>query len=148
MKYFFALLTLSILVCQPVNAQCKSKDIVKKCKANLKPFKYDGYAVDEITFDQNPKIVEVEFTAYAGQDYKLVFCSSGFTEEVKVNIYDKNRKKKDNRKQVYNSDQGIDNLFWSFEPPKTGTYFIEYEIPKSADGKTKTGCIVLLIGYK
>jgi hypothetical protein len=127
--------------------KCKAKQISKDCRTNLAPFKYDSYAVNEINFTDKPQTVEVEFTAFAGQKYKLVFCTSGFEEMVKLNIYDRNSKAK-KRNKVFDNDKGIDNLFWSFEPPKSGTYFITYEIPPAANGKEGQGCIVMMIGYQ
>ncbi len=127
---------------------CKAKHIVGGCKANIKkPFKYDSYAINEFTFDNKPKEVEVQFTAFQGQKYKLIFCSSGFDEAVTMNIYDKSNKIKNNRHKLWDSSNGIDSDFWSFEPQKSGNYFIEYEIPVSKDGKVKKGCVVLMVGY-
>lgn len=132
----------------PASAQkCKAKQIVKGCKTNLAPFKYDSYAVNDLVFTDKEQIVPVEFTAFAGQKYKLVFCTSGFPEQVTLNIYDKPARNK-NRKKIYDSSSGIDNLFWSFEPPKSGTYYIEYTLPPSKTGKESKGCILMLIGFK
>ncbi len=130
------------------SANCKAKQIASSCKANIKkPFKYDSYALNEFTFDDKTKEVEVQFTAFAGQKYKIVFCSSGFEEQLKMNIFDKSNKIKNNRHQIFDNEQGIDSDFWSFEPPKTGNYFIEYSVPASKDGKVKKGCVVMLVGY-
>ena len=126
---------------------CKAKQIAKSCRANLKPFKYDSYAVNEITFTDKPQNIEVEFSAFSGQKYKLVFCTSGFAEEVKLDIYDKPAKSK-KRQKVFDNEKGIDNLFWSFEPPKSGTFYINYQVPPSKDGKQSSGCIVMMIGYQ
>ena len=53
---------------------CKAKQIASGCKANIKkPFKYDSYAVNEFTFDAKPHEIEVQFTAFQGQKYKIVF---------------------------------------------------------------------------
>ena len=72
---------------------CKAKQIASGCKANIKkPFKYDSYAVNEFTFDAKPHEIEVQFTAFQGQKYKIVFCSNGFDEAVTMNIYDKSNK--------------------------------------------------------
>jgi hypothetical protein len=147
-KKIFTLLLLVSAAFSPLAAQCDAKELAKKCKSNLKPFTYDGFADNTFIFKDKAQTVDVEFTAYAGQKYKLVFTSSGFKEDVKLNIYDKN-KKNPNRQKVYDTAQGIDNLFWSFEPKKTGTYYIEYQIPPALDNANKkSGCIVLLIGYK
>ncbi|OFY87996.1 MAG: hypothetical protein A3F72_08485 [Bacteroidetes bacterium RIFCSPLOWO2_12_FULL_35_15] len=129
-------------------SQCKAKQIAKGCKDNIKkPYKYDSFAVNELLFDTKSKEIEVQFTAFQGQRYKIVFCSSGFDEKVTMNVFDKSRRIKNNRHKLYDSTQGIDSDFWSFEPPKSGNYFIVYSIPPSVDGKPKTGCIVMLIAY-
>ncbi|HVA99165.1 MAG TPA: hypothetical protein VNG53_09740, partial [Bacteroidia bacterium] len=148
-KIFFSIAIISILCCIPYkqgHSQCSVKHIVKNYKANIKPFKYDSYAMNDIIFTGNPQQVEVEFTAFAGQKYKLVFATSGFEEMVTVNIYDHNSRSK-KRKKLYDNDSGIDNLFWSFEPKKSGTYYIDYDIPPAGAGQAQQGCIVMLIGY-
>lgn len=145
----------SLLICSAffllssgVQAQQKSiKQIVKGCKPNLPPYKYDSYALNKIDFSANSYKIDVEFTAFAGIQYKIVFCTSGFEEKVKLNIYDKHKRFK-SRKKVYDNESGIDNLFWSFEPSKPGTYYFEYEVPVAADGKSKSGYMVMLIGYQ
>lgn len=139
---------LSISTFAQKSTACKAKQIAAGCKDNIKkPFKYDSYALNEFTFDDKTKEVEVQFTAFAGQKYKIIFCSSGFDEQLKMNIYDKSNKIKNNRHQIFDNSQGIDSDFWSFEPPKTGNYFIEYSVPPSKDGKVRQGCVVMLVGY-
>lgn len=128
-------------------AQCPARHIVRKNKASIAPYQYDSYALKEITFDPlKQQVVEIEFTAFAGQQYKLVFSTSDFEEDIKLNIYDKNLRAK-KRTKVYDSESGIDKR-WTFEPTKAGTYYIDYEIPKSASGKKKNACTVMLIGFK
>lgn len=128
-------------------AQCKAKQIVKECKGSIAPYQYDSYALNEINFDpKKPQTIEVEFTAFAGQQYKLVFCTSGFEEAVVLSIYDKSQRSK-KRNKLYDGGTGKDKK-WSFEPKKAGTYFIDYEIPAAINAQAKkTGCIVMLIGY-
>jgi hypothetical protein len=128
-------------------AQCQARQIVKQNKPNIEPYVYDSYSMNEIVFDPaKPQVVEIEFTAFAGQQYKLVFSTSEFEENVKLNIYDKN-KRATKRNKIYDSENGIEK-HWSFEPTKPGTYYIDYEIPKSANGQSKTACTVMLVGYK
>ncbi|MCW3101925.1 MAG: hypothetical protein JWO09_365 [Bacteroidetes bacterium] len=130
-------------------AQCKAKQIMKSSKANItRPFKFDSYTVNEFIFGDKQTTQEVQFTAFRGMKYKIVFISSGFEEPVQVNIWDKSNKIKKNRNKVYDNAQGIDNNFWSFEPTKAGNYFIEYTVPvSSTPGVTKQGCIIMLISY-
>ncbi|MGQ0828995.1 MAG: hypothetical protein ACT4ON_11455 [Bacteroidota bacterium] len=151
-KFIFNLIILfSAFVCidHGMFAQdCKAKQISKACKANIeKPYKYDSYAISEFIFDAKPKKVEVQFTAFQGQKYKVVFCSSGFDEGLSLNIWDKSNRVKKGRKKLYDNSMGIDNNFWSFVPPKSGNYFIEYDVAPTKDGSTKTGCVIMLIGY-
>jgi hypothetical protein len=130
-------------------AQCKAKQIMKSSKANIsKPYKFDSYTVNEFVFGAKASTQEVQFTAFRGIKYKIVFISSGFEEPVEVNIWDKSNKIKKNRNKVFDNAQGIDNNFWSFEPSKQGNYFIEYTVPvSSTPGVTKQGCIIMLISY-
>ena len=147
---FISILIFSMLIFSADRsvAQCNAKSIMKACKPNVqKPYRYDSYVISELKFDKKPKIVEVVFTAFEGQKYKLIFCTNGFEEPVKLDIYNKSKAIKKDRKKVYDNSQGIDNNFWTFEPPKSGNYYIDYEVPASIDGKPKTGCVILLIGY-
>lgn len=138
---------ISLTTTSDLFAQCKEKkSISKACKPQMKPFFYDGMAYNDIIFDDKTKVVDVEFTAYAGEKYKLLFCKSNFKENVTIKIYDKNKRNK-NRKIVYDSSS-VESNIWSFEPPRSGNYFIEYEVPASATGVKKHECMVLLIGYK
>ena len=139
------LIQISLVNC--AMAQCKAKQIVKENKKAIEPFQYDSYALNEVIIDPaKTQVIEVEFTAFAGQQYKLVFGTSSFPEDMKLNVYDKNQRSQ-KRKKVYDSANGIEK-HWTFEPSKSGTYYIDYEIPKSSDGQKKTGCVVMLIGYK
>lgn len=151
-NYFISLSILFIgvlaLSSQKVLAQCNAKQIMKGCKPNVHPpYKYDSYVISELTFDTKPQTIEVVFTAFVGQKYKLVFCSSGFDEQVKLDIYNKPNRTKTGRKKLYDNSQGIDSNFWTFEPSKAGKYYIDYEVPPSLDGKQKKGCVVLLVSY-
>ncbi len=140
------LLLLLLLPASAINAQCNAKKMAKACKSNLKPYTYDGYGSAELTFDEKPHTVKMVFTAYAGEKYRLVFCSEGYKDKVKLNIYNAPETSK-KREKVYDSAQGIDDLYWQFTPTKSGTYYIEIEVPPSADGTIKNGCVTMLIGF-
>jgi hypothetical protein len=129
------------------NAQCKSKDITKGCKKNLDAYKYSGAAVTDIVTDNIPKKYEVEFTAYQGQKYRLIFCSSGNVDGIQLNIFDKPKTLK-SRKKVYDNSQGIEGNFWVFEPTKHGNYYIEYDVPAGTAEEKKQACVVLIVGYQ
>lgn len=139
----FALTIISV----NANAQCKSKDIIKGCKKNLAPYKYSGAAVTDIVTENKAKKYDVEFTAYQGQKYRLIFCSSGNVEGIQLNIFDKPKILK-SRKKVYDNSQGIEGNFWVFEPTKHGNYYIEYEVPAGTAEEKKQACVVLIVGYQ
>jgi hypothetical protein len=128
-------------------SQCSPHKIAKDFKPNLTPFKYDSYAYNDVTFSDKPQTIEVVFTAFSGMKYKLVFGTSLFDENVKVNIYDKSMHAK-KRTKLYDNNNGVDNLFWSEEVDVPGIYYIDYDIPAKGDAKATDGCMVLLIGYK
>ncbi|MDQ3190510.1 MAG: hypothetical protein M3Q58_02865 [Bacteroidota bacterium] len=131
-----------------VYAQCKSKVIVKSAKPKLKPFKYSGAAVNAIVIDDKAKVIDLEFTAYAGQEYRLIFClSDNISQEIKINVFDK-RKNIKSRKLIFETTSKSENSL-TFDPPKSGNYYIEYDIPiNEKDTTQSTGCMVLMIGYQ
>lgn len=131
-----------------VLGQCKSKAIVKSSKQKLTPFKYSGAAVNDILIDDKAKIVDIEFTAYANQEYRLVFCTSdNIGQDIKINIYDK-RKNIKSRKLIFETSSKSDSSL-AFDPPKSGNYYIEYHIPAIKDNEsTSEGCMILMIGYQ
>jgi hypothetical protein len=143
---FFSLFVLFNFSAFRLSAQCSPRKIVKNYKPNLKPYKYDSYAYNDITFTDKPQMVEVEFAAFAGMKYKLVLGTSMFDENVKVNIYDHSHLVH-RRKKLYDNSSGVDNLFWSVEIDKPGTYYIDYDIPVKGDSKSVNGCMVILIGF-
>lgn len=146
-KKHFLLFTIPFICCSHfLFAQCNAKKIMNEFKPNIpKPYQYDSYAISELEFNDKEKNIEVVFTAFVGQKYNLIFCSSGFEEEVEINIYDKTNRIQKGRKKLYDNSQGIDNNFWWFEPSKSGNYYIQYTVPKSINGKVKKGCVVILI---
>lgn len=52
------------------------------------------------------------------------------------------------RKKLFDSNTGIDNLFWSTEIDKPGVYYIDYDVPARGTFKSTDGCMVMLIGYQ
>ncbi|MFI5164077.1 MAG: hypothetical protein ACHQHP_02400 [Bacteroidia bacterium] len=130
-----------------LSAQCKVKPIVKTGMASMPPYQYDSYAVKEIVYGPKAKKESIEFAVYSGEEYKLVFCKTPLPQDVNITIYDGNPKKKD-RKIIYIDETGKkDQYVCNFHPTKTGSYFIEYEIP-AATAPNQGGCVVVLIGIK
>jgi hypothetical protein len=133
-----------------LQAQCKVSKIVENGKLEIAPaYLYDGFSLTNFTMDAKPKRMQVKFTALKGQHYKLYFCNSGYTEEVKISIFKEEKDGKlstDLLGDITRKDQFIE-----FSLAKSGNYTIEYGIPITENaeyGMTKNECLVMLISYK
>jgi hypothetical protein len=145
-SFLFVMVLTALAMPLGLFGQCKSKTIIKNNKNALTPYKYTGAAINDITIGEKEKTIEIEFTAYTGQDYKLLFCpSDNLEEDIQINIFDK-RKNIKSRKLIYEGSTKKTSTVSAFEPPKSGNYFIEYKVPSGAE--KKEGCIVLVIGYQ
>ncbi len=130
-------------------AQCDVAQIVATNKTVIvsSPYQYDGFLIHDVSFvenDKNNKQTHAEFIAFKKQLYKLVFCTSGFEEDVKITIYKKNKPKEILAEQVMNASVKQ----WLFEPLKPGVYDIVYTPTSSNFHTQQKGCIVMLIGFK
>ncbi len=143
--FFYSLLITGLLISGNSFGQCKARDIMKGCKNDLKPFKYDAFVSNDINYTETAQLIEVEFGAMSGNEYRLVFCTSQLPIPVKITIYDKPKTNK-KRKILYFDENSKDGFLCAFTPPKTGNYYIEYSVPAAKD-KTK-GCVVMIIGIK
>ena len=130
-------------------SQCPSgTTIIDKCKTSItNPYIYDGYWMSKFTFDDKAKKIEGHFVAFEGEKYQILFCSSGFEEVTTVCIYHRSSRADKTRIKVYDSSKNTSNSFWTFEPPKSGDYYIEYTIPPSKDGKPKDASVLILIFF-
>ena len=126
-------------------AQCKVKPIVKSCMPALQPFEYDSYVVKEISYGPKIKKETIDFQVFSDEEYKLVFGQTTLPQEVGITIYGLEKGKK---KILYFDESGKkSSQVFNFGPTKSGTYFIEYEIP-AATAPNQKGCFVVLIGIK
>ncbi|MCW3070156.1 MAG: hypothetical protein JWO44_46 [Bacteroidetes bacterium] len=152
MKYFlYFLSSLVLLIIQaPANAQCKVSQIVEQGKFEIdSTYLYDGFTLTNFTMDDKVKHAQVQFTALKEQHYKLYFCNSGFTEEVKISIF---KEEKDGKpgSDLLGATTAKDQFF-EFALAKPGNYTVEYTFPTCENaeyGMTKNECMVMLISYK
>ncbi len=125
--------------------QCKVKPIVKSCMPLMAPFQYDSYVIKEISYGPKPKKESLDFQVFSNEEYKLVFGQTVLPQEVNITIYGMEKGKK---KILYFDESGKkSSSTFNFNPNKTGTYYIEYEIP-AATAANQKGCFVVLIGIK
>ncbi len=127
---------------------CKTSQISKSISQFVTPpYKYDNHTVNEFVFDNKEKKFEVQFTAFKGLKYKILFSTSGYEEDIAINIYDQNANSKKERKNLMDNTQKMENSYWIFETDKSGSYFIEYNIPKSLSDTQKNGCILMVVAF-
>ncbi len=137
---------LLLLLCSFKNnyAQYKISQIIEENKDHIaEPYAYDGFLMNEFTFDMINKDVHNEFVAFKKQKYNLVFCTSGFEEEVKISIYDKNEPSV----KVVEKTMNADNKSWTWATDKAATYSVVYEVPPSNSDIEHKACIVMLISF-
>jgi hypothetical protein len=123
---------------------------VENGKLEIDPeYLYDGLSLSNFTMDTKSKRVQVQFTALKGQRYKLYFCNSGFTEEVKVSVF---KEEKDGKQSIdLLGATTLKDQFIELALAKAGNYTIDYTIPAAENaeyGMTKNECMVVLISYK
>lgn len=126
--------------------KCKVKPIVKTLMPKMEaPYQYDSYVVKEIVYGPKAKKEVLDFQVFSDEEYKLVFGQTVLPQEVGITIYDMFKGKK---RIIYFDESGKKSApSFNFQATKTGTYYIEYEIPaQTAAGQS--GCFVLLIGVK
>jgi hypothetical protein len=127
-------------------AQCTARSIIRNCKnVFTDPYRYSGCWMKEFVMDAKWKRIEGRFVAMEGLKYQVLFCSSPSAEKVTINIYDRSAESVKKRK-LYDSSKNQSCNLWTFEPEKSGDYYIEYIIPPSCTGKPKSGCIMLMLG--
>jgi hypothetical protein len=125
-------------------AQYKISQIIEDNKIRIPaPYKYDGFLMNEFTFELISKDVKLEFIAFKNQKYKLLFCASSFEEQVIIHIYDKSAP----AVQIAEKTISANDITWTFDPPKASTYSIVYEIPPSNTEVDHKACMVMLIGF-
>ena len=112
--------------------------VMDKYKSEFRTYDYTGYANHQV----KDKTVCMEFTAFRGVSYKLLFCSAIAGVPVAINVYDKDAKSV-NRKKIFDNSHNVSGSHWVFEPRCSGTYYIEYSVPSSCNKKAN---VVLLIG--
>jgi hypothetical protein len=139
------LIGLTQLFCAIGNAQCDVAKIVGAHKELIAPYRYDGFLIHDMPFViTQPKEIHSEFIAFEKQIYKVIFCASGFQEDVHISIYNKKKPSELVAEQTLNG-----NLTrWTFEPLEAGIYDIVYKPASSDIPVDHKGCIIMLIGFK
>lgn len=128
---------------------CPSTDLKNDIKPLLKPeYKYDSSKITRIKIKgQEGKVTEVEVPLFIGEKYKFIFNTTELQENVVISVYNK-KLGKSKRELLYSNKDEIDGKKKTFEwePTKSRTMYINYEVPK--DAGISQGCVVFLLGYR
>ena len=108
------------------------EQVMDKYKREFRTYDYTGYANHQV----KNKTVCMEFTAFKGVSYKLLFCSTISGVPVAINVYDKNSESA-NRKKIFDNSHNVSGNHWVFEPRCSGTYYVEYSVPASCNNPSK-----------
>lgn len=137
-----SILFISLLSLQ-LHAQCKIAELTSSTRTKIvKPYLYDGFNYVSFEFTQINQTLKKEFVAFKGQEYMLVFATSGFEERVEVTIFDT---KKNQAVTTFVLGEGTNSF--SFTPLKTGSYSIVYALAPSNTDVDHEECIAMLIGF-
>ncbi|MEQ8324324.1 MAG: hypothetical protein RIC15_10625 [Vicingaceae bacterium] len=147
------LLTFSIIIGSAEELQtafvCPSTELKNEIKPLLKPeYKYDSSKITRIKIKgQEGKVTEVEVPLFIGEKYKFIFNTAELQEDVVISVYNK-KQGKSNRELLYSNQNDKDGKKTTFtwEPEKSRTMYINYEVPK--DAGISEGCVVFLLGYR
>lgn len=126
---------------------CPSTDLKEEIKPMLKPdYKYDSSKITRIKAMGDSAVNEVEVPMFIGEKYKFVFNTAQLQKDVVISIYNK-KAGKEKRELLYSNknEKGPQKTTFEWEPEKSRTMYINYEIPK---GTTGDGCVVFLLGYR
>jgi len=148
MKKMFLLLLLTFSI-QFLAAQCKIAELVKNNKAQIvSPYIFDGFSVTNLNFSQTNKLVKSEFIALKGQHYQLILATSGFEEEVSLQIIYK--KTVESSEELLMKEMTIGGSITQqlYEINKPGFYYFKYSIPKSSQEIDHKECVLLINSYK
>ena len=126
---------------------CPSTDLKNEIKPLLKPdYKYDSSKITRIKAKGDSAVTEVEVPLFIGEKYKFIFNTAQLQSDVVISVYNK-KAGKGNRELLYSNknEMGGGKTNFEWEPEKSKTMYINYEIPK---GTTGDGCVVFLLGYR
>jgi len=132
-----------------LSAQCKIAELVKNNKSQIvSPYLFDGFSVTNLNFAQNSKLVKSEFVALKGQQYQLILVTSGFEEEIALQIVYKKSAESSEELLMKEMTLGGSTTQQLYEITKHGFYYFKYTIPKSSQEIDHKECVLLINSYK
>jgi hypothetical protein len=134
-----------------ITEECDATALKKELKRELRPeYKYDSSKISRFTYKDKTQVKEIEVPLFMGEKYRFLFNTAGFSQNVKVEIYNKKIGHK-KRKLLYEIEPIDGKHIYIFEPKKSRKMYINYTIPKAevVDGEEPMkGCAIFLLGYR
>lgn len=127
---------------------CPSTDLKNAVKPLLEPdYKYDSSKTTRISSSGEVEIKEVEVPLFIGEKYKFIFNTAELQKDIVISVYNK-QLGKNNRQLLYSNKDELNGktTTYAWEPDKSRTMYINYEVPKEAGNAQ--GCVVFLLGYR
>lgn len=127
---------------------CDKKGLSDNCKKKLEDYKYDSQKFTKINFTDRAVQMEVELPVFIGEKYRLVFNTSSLAKPIVISVYNKS-KESSKRVAIYSTkDAAPGTTEFVFDPPRSRSMFIDYDVPKEEAKDKPSGCVVFMVGYK
>ncbi|SFC32752.1 hypothetical protein SAMN05421780_104271 [Flexibacter flexilis DSM 6793] len=121
-------------------AQCDDKSIRKHCKTSLGHYIFETADYKPYSTFAKKDYLEAEFSAYEGENYRIVNLCSGFAEDVEFTII------APDKTELFTNAKGKSVKHFDFSASQTGDYTIRFKFSSSA--KTQASCVAYAVGYK
>lgn len=137
-----------LLTAFQITEECDALVLKTELKEKLKPnYKYDSAKTTRFSYKTKEQTKEIEIPLFMGEKYEFLFNTSGLTNKVKIEIYNKpfDHKK---RELLYKLEPKKGNHIYSFEPQKSRKLYVTYTIPKVEEPTLTKDCLIMVIGYQ
>ncbi|MCB9359663.1 MAG: hypothetical protein H6587_11520 [Flavobacteriales bacterium] len=142
------LLALSSIAAIQIAEECDALALKTELKKELQPnYKYDSAKTTRFSYKTKEQRKEIEIPLFMGEKYRFLFNTSGLTQNIKIEIYNKpfDHKK---RELLYKLEPKKGQHIYTFEPEKSRKMYVTYTIPKVDEPTLVKDCLVLIIGYQ
>lgn len=142
------LLALSSIAAIQIAEECDALALKTELKKELQPnYKYDSAKTTRFSYKTKEQRKEIEIPLFMGEKYRFLFNTSGLTQDIKIEIYNKpfDHKK---RELLYKLEPKKGQHIYTFEPEKSRKMYVTYTIPKVDEPALVKDCLVLVIGYQ
>lgn len=128
---------------------CDAINLKQKAKEALTPYRYDSGKVSRIIYSSKSQLKEMEVPVFIGEKYRMIFNTEALSKDVVVSIYNKS-KETPNRVALFSTkNAAAGQKMHMFEPSQAKfKFYVDYEIPATADTTGAPECLIFMLGYK